>query len=129
MAVVGNCARRGIEPVQTRARGQPQHSGAILRNVHHCSAETAGLGRLDTEVGERLGSRIEAIQHLVTPYPQQARTVLEQRGDPGSGQAVTLQRVVHEHAELVAVIAIEAILSRKPHESHVALDDLGDPGL
>src|SRR5882757_7857728 len=129
MPKVSDRTRSGVEPVEPGPRGQPQHAGAILGDMHHGSAETAGLRWLDVVVGEGLVARIEAIEYLVTPYPQQAGAVLEQRGDPRSGETVRPQRIVHIHFEFIPVIAVEAILGAKPHESPVVLDDLGDAGL
>ena len=70
---------------------------------------------------ESLSPGIETIQYLVASYPQQAGSILEQRGNPGAGEAVAPQWIVHEHLELITVIAVEAVLGSKPDEAFIGI--------
>src|SRR5580658_10280103 len=80
----------------------------------------------DLIMNEGLGGWIESIETVFATHPQCSRAVLEQRQHEHPAQTIGLARIILEHPELVSVVAIDSLLSRKPHESLIILDDLRD---
>ena len=58
--------------------------------------------------------------------PQLPATILEDGRDLAVGDRCRIERVVAEDDELIAVVAIEAVLRSEPHEAAPVLDDCGD---
>jgi hypothetical protein len=120
---MGDLAGLWIQAMEARPRCQPKHPGPVLRNMDD---RTASVGRTAVEcvVRKDFGARIHAIQGFIAAYPQDSIAILEKRGDKRARKAIPTRRIVYEHLEIVAVVAIESVLGTEPNEASVILDNL-----
>src|ERR1700733_9073533 len=78
----------------------------------------------DRVVNEGLSRWIKSIEAVFAAHPQGSRAVLEQRQHEHAAQAICLVWIIFEHPELVSVVAVNSMLSGKPHEPLIILNNL-----
>ena len=115
-----------IQPKQPSPCCQPQHAGPILTDFAHI---VPYFTCVDPIVSEGFVNAVEPVKELIAPHPERSRTILEQRVDVNTAQAVLASRIMREHSELISIVSVETILSAEPHESLIVLDDLSNLGL
>src|ERR1700730_3297542 len=125
MSIVNDCTGAGSEAGQPGAGGKRERTTMILRTVKNVSADF-GVFRVHTIVCEGFSPRIESIEGLVAADPEHAVPVLKERKDVRPSQAVRDAWLVYEHFEVVAVVAVQAVLCSKPDKSEIILHDLCD---
>ena len=79
-------------------------------------------------MGESFGSRIIAVEKVITPDPELSGSVLEEDSDIAAAQAIRIMGIVAKRAEPVAIVASQAILGPKPHKALIVLRDGRDSG-
>ena len=125
MSVVNDCTAARVEAVQPRAGGKPQSAAVILRNVKDRPPEH-GVFRVNTVVRESFSPGIESVEGQIAADPEHAVPVLEEGKDVRSRLTVRDARVVHKHFELVAVVAVEAVLCAEPYKAAIVLQNLSN---
>src|SRR5277367_4330812 len=80
--------------------------------------------RIDRIMNDGLSGWIKSIESMFAPHPQGSRPVLEHRQHEHAAQAIGLTGITLERPELVSVVSVNSVLSGKPHESLIILNNL-----
>src|SRR5579863_3105511 len=124
MTIAANPSGRGFESVEALPGSKPQNAHVVLADGGDGNGFALRGRGVDAVVSKCLGDRVKLIQKVITPDPEGARTILEQRVDVDPAQTIGNPRLVLKHFELVAIVPVQPILRTKPHESPIILHDL-----
>src|SRR4029077_19608046 len=93
-------------------------------DVSNCIRQVRYRVRSNLVMNESLSRWIKSIETVFAAHPQGSRSVLEQGQHVHATQTVRLGGIVLEYLELIPVVAINSVLSAKPHESLVILNNV-----
>src|SRR5208282_6750995 len=113
-----------IQPIQSVARGEPQHAVPVLSDVLHVSSQASGIVGIGAVVEKPSSNGIEAVQFLIDGDPQRAGAVLQQRVNEDSANTVGVAGFGLVGLKAIAVEAVQPVVRAEPQEALIVLQDV-----
>ncbi len=126
MAIAGELPRGAVEQGQPTAHGaDPQAACAVLQyRGHDTVADGCGIVRVWLVAGDLPGARVEPVEPVAPGAdPDDPIAILVEGHNRTGTQAVGILWVSFEDGELIAIVAVQAILGAKPKETLLVLQD------